>query len=282
MIGTAGDGILAEFASALNAVKCAVSIQTTMKERNNTIDPARQMLLRIGINLGEVIYDETDTYGDSINIAARLEGIAEPGGISISGKVYDEVRRRIEVPCQDMGTHQLKNIAEPVRVYRVDFNGLGRTSASGQQSALALPDKPSIAVLPFANMSGDPDQEFFGDGIAEDVLTALSKLRWLFVIARNSSFTYRGKAADMRQVSRELGVRYVLEGSVRRSGSRVRVTSQLIDAISGAHIWAERYDRELNDIFAVQDEITEAVAARLDQRSSKPTSIAPYGNSPKI
>jgi adenylate cyclase len=220
------------------------------------------MQYRIGINLGDVIYDESRIYGDGINVAARLESLAGPGGICISSKVYEDVRGKIDLSYDDMGEQQLKNIAQSVRCYRV--SGIKKTTTSpGDAKALALPDKPSIAVLPFTNLSGDPGQEFFGDGIAEDILTALAKFRWLFVIARNSSFIFRGKAVDVRLVSRELGVRYVLEGSVRRAGNRIRVTAQLIDATTGAHVWASRYDRDLADIFAVQDEITAAIAAAI-------------------
>jgi adenylate cyclase len=262
IIDTAGDGILAEFNSVANAVECAVAIQDTMRTRNAETEAHRKMQYRIGINLGDVIYDESRIYGDGINIAARLEGLAEPGGICISRKVYEDVRGKIDLSYDDMGEQQLKNIAQTVRCYRV--RGIRKTtSLLGDAKTLALPDKPSIAVLPFTNLSGDPDQEYFGDGIAEDILTDLAKLRWLFVIARNSSFTFRGKAVDVRLVSRGLGVRYVLEGSVRRAGNRVRVTAQLIDATTGSHVWASRYDRDLADIFAVQDEITAAIAAAI-------------------
>src|SRR5262245_2162016 len=262
IIDTAGDGILAEFNSVSNAVECAVAIQDTMRSRNAGTDAHRKMQYRIGINLGDVIFDDSRIYGDGINVAARLESLAEPGGICISSKVYEDVRGKIDLSYDDIGEQQLKNIAQSVRCYQV--SGIKRTtSLLGDAKALALPDKPSIAVLPFTNLSGDPDQEYFGDGIAEDILTDLAKLRWLFVIARNSSFTFRGKAVDVRNVSRELGVRYVLEGSVRRAGNRIRVTGQLIDATAGAHVWASRYDRDLADIFAVQDEITTAIAAAI-------------------
>ena len=262
IIDTAGDGILAEFNSVANAVECAVAIQDTMRQGNAETEAHRKMQYRIGINLGDVIYDESRIYGDGINVAARLESLAEPGGICISSKVYEDVRGKIDLSYDDMGEQQLKNIAQSVRCYQV--SGIKRPpSLLGDAKTLALPDKPSIAVLPFTNLSGDPDQEYFGDGIAEDILTDLAKLRWLFVIARNSSFTFRGKAVDVRTVSRELGVRYVLEGSVRRAGNRIRVTAQLIDATTGAHVWASRYDRDLADIFAVQDEITAAIAAAI-------------------
>jgi adenylate cyclase len=207
-------------------------------------------------------YDDSRIYGDGINVAARLEGLAEPGGICISSKVYEDVRGKIDLSYDDIGEQQLKNIAQPVQCYQV--SAIKRTtSLLGDAKTLALPDKPSIAVLPFTDLSGDPDQEYFGDGIAEDILTDLAKLHWLFVIARNSSFTFRGKAVDIRAISRELGVRYVLEGSVRRAGNRIRVTAQLIDATTGARVWASRYDRDLSDIFAVQDEITAAISTEI-------------------
>ena len=262
IIDTAGDGILAEFNSVANAVECAVAIQDTMRSRNAETEAHRKMQYRIGINLGDVIYDDSRIYGDGINVAARLESLAKPGGICISSKVYEDVRGKIDLSYDDMGEQQLKNIAQSVRCYQV--SGIKRTtSLLGDAKILALPDKPSIAVLPFTNLSGDPDQEYFGDGIAEDILTNLAKLRWLFVIARNSSFTFRGKAVDVRNVSRELGVRYMLEGSVRRAGNRIRVTGQLIDATTGGHVWASRYDRDLADIFAVQDEITVAISSAI-------------------
>ena len=260
IIDTAGDGILAEFGSVVDAVECAVAIQKSMADRNAIVEPDRRMQFRIGLNLGEIIHDDARIYGDGINIAARLESIAEIGGICISGKVHDEIAGKIGIACEDLGLLQLKNIASPVRAYRVTF-GHAPTGTLGLQGGVLLPDMPSIAVLPFTNMSGDSDQDFLGDGIAEDVLTELSKLRWLVVIARNSSFTYKGKAVDVRQVSRDLNVRYVLEGSVRRSGARVRITGQLIDGTTGNHVWAHRYDRELSEIFEVQDEITSAVIA---------------------
>jgi adenylate cyclase len=262
IIDTAGDGILAEFPSVVNAVECAVAVQKVLAERNASIPIERQMRYRIGVNLGDVIHDEQRVYGDGVNIAARLESLAEPGGVCISGEAFAHVQRKLQFQFVDMGEHQLKNITAPIRVYRVD-TAQRISNTSPAKPTLTLPDKPSIAVLPFTNLSGDPDQEYFGDGIAEDILTDLAKLRWLFVIARNSSFTFRGKAVDIRAVSREVGVRYVLEGSVRRAGNRMRVTGQLIDATTGAHVWASRYDRDLADIFAVQDEITAAIAAAI-------------------
>jgi adenylate cyclase len=259
IIDTAGDGILAEFASVLNAVNCALAIQTRMAERNATIEPERRMQFRVGINIGDVVYDNIRIYGDGINVAARLEGIAEPGGICISSKVYDEINGRIELACEDIGEQQLKNIARPVRAYHVRLNGIASTAAP----APALPEKPSIAVLPFQNMSGDPEQEYFADGITEDLITDLSKISGLFVIARNSTFIYKSKAVDVKRVGRELGVRHVLEGSVRKAGNRVRITAQLIDSGSSGHVWAERFDRDLTDIFATQDEVVEKIVGAL-------------------
>jgi adenylate cyclase len=258
VIDTAGDGILAEFASVVNAVECAAAIQRKMVERNAAIEPARQMRFRIGINLGDVIYDRDRIFGDGINIAARLEGIAEPGGICVSGKVHEEIRGKLSFAYEDLGEQLLKNIAQPVRVYAIRLDG------APARGALALPDKPSIAILPFANMSGDPEQEYFADGMVDDIITGLSRIKWLFVIARNSSFTYKGRAVDVKQVGRELGVRYVLEGSVRKAADRVRITGQLIDAATGAHLWAERYDRKSDDIFALQDEITLSVVGAIE------------------
>jgi adenylate cyclase len=269
VIDTAGDGVLAEFASVLNAVKCAVALQKTMAHRNAAIDHARRMQFRIGINQGDVVFDEARVYGDGINIAARLEGIAEPGGICLSGKVYDEVEGRIDLTCEDLGAKQLKNIERPVRVYRVVAGSSVEASPSLQKDPLALPDKPSIAVLPFTNLSGDPSQDYFSDGITEDIITELSRFSELFVIARNSSFQYKGKSPDIRQVGRELGVRYVLEGSIRRSGDRVRISGQLIDAGTGAHRWAERYDRKLEDVLAVQDEVARTIVGILAAHVSK-------------
>ena len=253
-----GDGVLIEFASAVDATRCAVEIQRGMGKRNTAVPPEKRIELRIGIHVGDIIIEENDIFGDGVNIAARLESIAQPGGICISDDAHRQVRGKLDVNFQDSGEQELKNIARPVRVYqlRPDAPAFGgETSAIG----LTLPDKPSIAVLAFQNMSGDVEQEFFVDGIAEDIITALSKSHWLFVIARNSSFIYKGKSVDVRQVGRELGVRYVLEGSVRKSGNRVRITAQLIDASGGHHVWAERYDRALEDIFDVQDEITHSI-----------------------
>jgi adenylate cyclase len=258
IIDTAGDGILAEFASVVNAVNCALAIQTRMAERNAVIEPQRRMQFRVGINIGDVVYDEARIYGDGINVAARLEGIAQPGGICISSKVYDEINGRVDLVCEDIGEQQLKNIARPVRAYHVRLDGIAPPAA-----APALPEKPSIAVLPFQNMSGDPEQEYFADGMTEDLITDLSKVSGLFVIARNSTFVYKAKAVDVKRVGSELGVRHVLEGSVRKAGNRVRITAQLIDAGNGGHVWAERFDRELTDIFATQDEVVQKIVGAL-------------------
>src|SRR3984893_7949491 len=259
IVDTAGDGILAEFPSVVNAVKCAIAIQSRMAERNAAIEPERRMQFRVGLNIGDVVYDETRMYGDGINVAARLEGIAEAGGICISSKVYEEMSGRIDLDCEDIGEQQLKNLARPVRAYQVRPDRIGPTSAT----APALPEKPSIAVLPFLNMSGDPEQEYFADGMTEDLITDLAKVSGLFVIARNSSFTYKGKAVDVKRIGRELGVRHVLEGSVRKAGNRVRITAQLIDAGSGGHLWAERFDRDLTDIFSMEDEVVEKIVSAL-------------------
>jgi adenylate cyclase len=258
-----GDGVLAEFPSAVEAVQCGVEIQHALAQRNADIPEDKRMAYRIGINLGDIIVEGDDIYGDGVNIAARLEGLAEPGGVCVSGKVRDELRGKFDLGFDDLGAQSVKNIAEPVRVYRVTAEQL-TLSAAPSSKPLPLPDKPSIAVLPFDNMSGDPEQEYFADGIAEDIITALSKFRWFFVIARNSSFTYKGKSVDVKQVAEELGVRYVLEGSVRKAGNRVRISAQLIDAATGNHVWAERYDRELADIFDLQDEMTATIVGAIE------------------
>ena len=254
LIRVMGDGILVEFASVVNAVRCAVEMQRRIAERNAELPPDSRIEFRIGINVGEIIINGNDIWGEGVNVAARLEALATPGGICISGRAHEDVAEKLEIEFDDAGEHKLKNISRPVRVYRV--RGLG---AAPSGTNLLLPSKPSIAVLRFQNLSGDADQQFFADGIVEDIITALSRMRWLLVIARNSSFAYDSGTADISQVGRELGVRYVLKGSVRREFNRVRVTAQFIDATTAHHVWAERYDRELSDIFAVQDEITERV-----------------------
>ena len=259
IVKTTGDGLLVEFASVVDAVRCAVEVQFEMAERNAGMPEEQRIQFRIGINLGDIIKDGRDIYGDGVNIAARLEALAEPGGICVNRVVRDQVRDKLDFAFEDAGEQQVKNIARPLRVYRIRPGRSAGETMGEAQPPLALPDKPSVAVLPFTNMSGDSEQEFVSDGIAEDVITALSRYPSLFVIARNSSFTYKGRAVDVKQVGRELGVRYVLEGSVRKAGNRIRVTAQLVEAGTGNHVWADRYDRDLADIFAVQDEITEAV-----------------------
>jgi adenylate cyclase len=260
-----GDGIMIEFASAVQAVRCAVAIQRALDRRNADLPENRRVVFRIGINLGDVIARGGDLYGDGVNIAARLQALAEPGHICISASVREQIMDKLGFGSEPLGEQKLKNIARPVQVYRVDW-GLEAPTPVGQLQSgnLALPDKASIAVLPFTNMSGDADQEYFADGLTEDLTTALARFRWFFVIARNSSFTYKGRAVAVQQVGRELGVRYVLEGSTRKSGDRVRVTAQLVEAESGRHVWAERYDRDLADLFAVQDEIVECVAGAIE------------------
>jgi TolB-like protein/class 3 adenylate cyclase len=273
IVKTTGDGMLVEFASAVDAVRSAVEVQRSMATQNANVSPDIRIEFRIGIHVGDIIIDENDIFGDGVNIAARLEGIAEPGGICVSDDAYRQVRGKVEIACDDLGPQALKNIAEPMRVWRirlgVQTSKGPSNSVAGQTSALALPDKPSIAVLPFQNMSGDPEQEYFADGIVEDITTALSRFNSLFVIARNSAFTYKGKAIDIKQVGRELGVRYVLEGSVRKSRGKVRITGQLIDATNGAHLWADRFDGDLEDIFDLQDQVTisvvGAIAPRVEQ-----------------
>jgi adenylate cyclase len=263
-----GDGLLVDFASAVEAVRCAIAIQTGMAERNRGTPDDKRIEFRIGINLGDVILQDEDIYGDGVNIAARLEGLADPGGILVSRAVRDSVRDQLGIELQDLGDRTLKNIPRPMRVFRI-----GRNRSDRPTPPPALPDKPSIAVLPFANLSGDAEQEYFSDGISEDLITDLSKVSALFVIARNSSFTYKGKTAKVQEIGRELGVRFVLEGSIRKAGNRVRITAQLVDAESGGHLWADRYDRELNDIFATQDEVVQKIvgtlAVKLTQREVK-------------
>ncbi len=260
-----GDGMLAEFASVVDAVRAAVETQRAVAERNADIQEEKRIEFRVGINLGDVVIDGDDIQGDGINVAARLEGMAEPGGICVSGMVYEGVRDRIDIPFVDMGEQEVKNIDRPVRVWRWIAEAEVTVSVSAEaEEPLALPDKPSIAVLPFTNMSGDPEQEYFADGIAEDIITALSYISGLFVVARNSTFAYKGCSSDVRRIARELGAGYLVEGSVRKAGHRVRITAQLIDGATGGHLWAERYDRDLEDIFALQDEVTGTIAARIE------------------
>jgi adenylate cyclase len=274
-----GDGALVEFRSVVDAVRCAIEVQNAMVERNAGLPSERRIEFRIGVHLGDIVEEsDGDLMGDGVNIAARLEGVAKPGAICLSEDAYRQVRGRLDLAVSDLGQTQLKNIAEPVRVYSLQVGlpaqakpatPVEAKSEEKPPARLALPPKPSIAVLPFANMSGDIEQEYFADGISEDIITALSKLSQLFVIARNSSFTFKGKNVHVQEVSKSLGVRYVLEGSVRKSGNRVRITSQLIDAITGGHLWAERFDRELTDIFAVQDDVTSQIVAALSLNLTK-------------
>src|SRR5713226_3628730 len=308
-VNSAGDSVLAEFASVVNAVQCAVEIQTTLKPENERLPPERRREFRIGVNLGDVMVDGEQIYGDGVNVAARLESLAEPGGICISHTVHDQIKNKLSLNYEDLGPQTVKNIVEPVRVFRVlpetgataprntrrfarkylrrgVFSMVGLTiitttvvvvqhlslrppapSASipsAHTPALPMPDKPSIAVLPFANMSDDPKQEYFSDGITDDLTTALSRLPDLFVIARTSAFTYKGKALKVQEISRQLGVKYVLEGSVRKADNQVRITAQLVDATTGDHIWAEHYDRALRDIFSLQDEIVRKIVTTLN------------------
>ena len=258
LVKTTGDGLLVEFSSVVDALRSASEIQAGMAERNAPVPQDQRVEFRIGLNVGDVVVEDGDIFGDGVNIAARLEALAELGGICVSARVQEDAVGRLDLSFEDMGDQALKNIARPVRVYRVRDISVAPNSPSSP--ALPLPDKPSIAVMPFANMSGDPDQEYFADGMVEEIITALSRIRWLFVIARNSSFTYKGQAVDVKRIGRELGVRYVLEGSVRKAGGRVRITAQLIDAASGAHLWADRFDGSLEDIFDLQDKVAIGVA----------------------
>jgi adenylate cyclase len=265
-----GDGIIIEFRSVVDAVRCAIEVQNGMVERNAGLPPERRIEFRVGVHLGDVVEEsDGDLMGDGVNIAARLEGIADPGGICLSEDAYRQVRSRLDLAISDLGETTLKNITEPVRVYALQV-GVGASAQStlvapaGLSTQRSPPEKPSVAVLPFQNMSGDAEQDYFADGMVEDIITGLARIKWLFVIARNSSFAYKGKSVDVKQAGRELGVRYVLEGSVRRMANRVRVTGQLVEAETGRHIWADRYDRTLDDVFALQDELTMSVVAAIE------------------
>ncbi|WP_331374729.1 adenylate/guanylate cyclase domain-containing protein [Sinorhizobium chiapasense] len=280
VVKTMGDGVLVEFASAVNAVTCAIEFQRRMQVANEGLADDRQILLRIGINLGDVVVEGGDLYGDGVIVAARLEAMAGPGEIFVSSSIYDQVRRRLYCEFDDLGPHAIKNVVEPVSVYRIETPAWGQHGAA--KAPLPLPTKPSIAVLPFTNMSNDPEQEVFVDGLTEDLITDLSRASGLFVIASNSVFAYKGRPTDVRRIARELGVRYVLEGSARRAAGRVRVNAQLIDAMQGDHLWAERFDRSLEDVFAVQDEVTskivEALVGRLTAAPARnrPTDMEAY------
>jgi TolB-like protein/class 3 adenylate cyclase/cytochrome c-type biogenesis protein CcmH/NrfG len=287
IVKTTGDGMLVEFASAVDAARCAAEVQRGMVTQSPNVPKDVRIEFRIGIHVGDIIIDDNDIFGDGVNIAARLEGIAEPGGVCISDDAQRQIRGKVDIAFEDMGLQTLKNIAEPMRAWRMELNGIPSSVVSTKASSdtaqlLALPDKPSIAVIPFQNMSGDPEQEYFADGIVEDIITGLSKFKSLFVIARNSSFTYKGKTVDIKQVGRELGVRYVLEGSVRRAGGRVRITAQLIEAAQNKHLWAEKLDGDLSDIFDLQDTLTMKIVssvsnrleqAEIDEAKSKPTTL---------
>jgi TolB-like protein len=260
IFNTAGDSVVADFASAVDAVQCAVAVQEAVVAENAGRTADESMQFRIGVHVGDVMVDDDNLLGDGVNIAARLESLAEPGAICISAATRDHIGNKLPLAFDDLGDQQVKNIAQAIRVYRVQV----ATPAAQPIAALPLPDKPSIAVLPFANMSGDPEQEYFADGMVEEIITALTRIRWLFVIARNSTFTYKGQAVDVKQVGRELGVRYVLEGSVRKAGQRVRITGQLIEAETGAHLWADRFDGSLEDVFDLQDQVASSVAGVIE------------------
>ena len=262
LVKTTGDGLLVEFGSVVDALRCAVEVQREMTGRNAGVAPDSRIEFRIGINVGDIVVEDGDIFGDGVNVAARLEALAEPGGICVAARVQEDAAGRLDLAFEDIGEQQLKNIARPVRAYRVV--SAARPAMPQPGSGPPLPDKPSIAVLPFANMSGDPEQEYFADGMVEEIITALSRIRWLFVIARNSSFTYKGQAVDVKQIGRALGVRYVLEGSVRKGGGRVRIAAQLIDTLSGAHLWADRFDGSMEDVFDLQDKVATSVAGVIE------------------
>jgi len=263
---TAGDSVLAEFGSAVDAVQCAVEAQAALAEANSSQASDRRICFRIGIHIGDVMIRAGDLFGDGVNTAARLQSIAKPGGVCISATTYDQVRKVLPITFADLGLQQVKNIQEPVRAYQAVNETKEPAPITNTEDAPPLPDKPSIAVLPFENMSGDPEQQYFADGMVEEIITALSRFKSLFVIARNSSFTFKGKAVDIKQVGRRLGVRYLLEGSVRKAAGKVRITGQLIDALTGAHIWADRFERDLTDVFALQDEVTVAVVSAIQPK----------------
>ena len=267
IVKTTGDGLLVEFSSVVDALRCATEIQNAMGKHIAGTAAEESIEFRIGINVGDIVVEDGDIFGDGVNVAARLEALADPGGICVSARVQEDVAGRLDLTFDDLGEQSLKNIARSVRVYRVRLGAAENTPKSAPvdgAAVLPLPDKPSIAVLPFANMSGDSEQEYFADGMVEEIITALSRVRWLFVIARNSSFTYKGQSVDVKQVGRELGVRYVLEGSVRKAGGRVRITAQLIDAASGTHLWADRFDGSLEDVFDLQDRVASNVAGIIE------------------
>jgi TolB-like protein/class 3 adenylate cyclase/tetratricopeptide (TPR) repeat protein len=265
LVKTTGDGLLVEFGSVIDGLRCASEIQAGMAQRNATGPQDKRIEFRMGLNVGDVVVEDGDIFGDGVNVAARLEGLAEPGGICVSARVQEDAAGKLDLAFEDLGDQHLKNIARPVRVYRVRDRAVPiAVPLPASPQPLPLPDKPSIAVLPFANLSGDPEQEYFADGMVEEIITALSRIRWLFVIARNSTFTYKAQAVDVKQVGRELGVRYVLEGSVRKAAGRVRITAQLIDATNGAHLWADRFDGSLEDVFELQDRVAISIAGVIE------------------
>src|SRR5467141_698412 len=280
IVKTTGDGLLVEFASVVDALRCAAEVQTALAESNAPLPQDRRIEFRVGINVGDIVVEDGDIFGDGVNVAARLEGLAEPGGICVSARVQEDAAGRLDLGFEDMGEQALKNIARPaaagqargLAAHTAPGSPLPRNAGEGAErqrreageGSPPLPDKPSIAVLPFANMSGDPEQEYFADGMVEEIITALSRIRWLFVIARNSSFTFKGQPVDVKQVGRELGVRYVLEGSVRKAGGHVRITAQLIDTTNGAHLWADRFDGALEDVFDLQDKVAISVAGVIE------------------
>jgi adenylate cyclase len=266
VVKTTGDGLLIEFASIVDAVRCAVVMQQGMEDRNANVNESQRVRFRVGINVGDVIVEDDDIFGDGVNVAARLEALAQPGEICVSATVREHVGEKLPIGFVDLGEHSVKNIARPVHVYRIETRVEPKNAVQGEpaHAMLALPDRPSIAVLPFTNMGGDVEQDYFADGIVEDIITGLARIKWLFVIARNSSFAYKGRSVDVKQAGRELGVRYILEGSVRKASSRVRVSGQLVEADTGRHVWADRYDRTLDDVFALQDELTMSVVAAVE------------------
>jgi TolB-like protein/class 3 adenylate cyclase len=269
IVKTTGDGLLVEFASVVDGLRCAAKWQAGMAEHDAATQPKDRIEFRIGIHQGDIVVDGDDIFGDGVNVAARLEGLADPGGICVSARVQEDAAGRLDLAFEDLGDQSLKNIARPVRVYRIRLASteiVPKTTLTESAPFLALPDKPSIAVLPFQNMSGDPEQEYFADGMVEEIITALSRIRWLFVIARNSSFSYKGQSPDVKRVGRELGVRYVLEGSVRKAGNRVRITGQLIDTVTGTHLWADRFDGALDDIFELQDQVASGVVGAIEPK----------------
>jgi adenylate cyclase len=286
VVKTTGDGMLVEFVSVVDAVRCAVDIQRGMAERNADVPAERRIEFRIGINVGDIISDENDIYGDGVNVAARLEALAEPGGILVSRNVHDQVRDKLSFGFQDLGEQTVKNIARPIGIHRISIAqseriGGAKGIVAAGKSEVSSAQRPSLAVLPFINMSGDSEQEYFADGISEEIITGLSKLRWFFVIARNSSFAYKGNAVDVKRVAHELAVRYVLEGSVRKAGNRIRITAQLIDAVTGNHLWADRYDGDLADVFALQDEITKKVVAAIEPKLLEAEGVRSQSRSPE-